>query len=58
MSDDRPSFRCLSDSEHQASTNTLAFIITGDERDACIQPSLFLKQTIQASGPAMFAKTG
>jgi 3-oxoadipate enol-lactonase len=33
-------------------------IITGDEDDACIQPSLFLKQTIPASGLAMFAKTG
>jgi len=33
-------------------------IITGDEDDGCIQPSLFLKQTIPASGLAMFAKTG
>jgi proline iminopeptidase len=26
--------------------------------DACIQPSLFLKETSPASGLAMFAKTG
>jgi 3-oxoadipate enol-lactonase len=25
---------------------------------ACIEPSLFLKQNIPASGPAMFPKTG
>jgi proline iminopeptidase len=40
------------------STDTSALIITGDEDDARIQPSLFLKQTIPASGLAMFAKTG
>ena len=33
-------------------------IICGDEDDSCIQPSLFLKQHIPASGLAMFAKTG
>ena len=33
-------------------------IIVGDEDDACIEPSLFLKQTIPASGLAMFPKTG
>jgi proline iminopeptidase len=33
-------------------------IITGDEDDPCIAPSLFLKRTIPASGLAMFAKTG
>jgi hypothetical protein len=32
--------------------------ITGDEDDAWIQPSLFLKQTVPASSPAIFAKTG
>ena len=46
------------DPEHLISTNTFASIITGDEDDACIQPSLFLKQAIPASGLAMFAKTG
>ena len=35
-----------------------ALIIVGDEDDPCIEPSLFLKQTIPASGLAMFAKTG
>jgi 3-oxoadipate enol-lactonase len=35
-----------------------ALIIVGDEDDPCIEPSLFLKQTIAASGLAMFAKTG
>jgi 3-oxoadipate enol-lactonase len=35
-----------------------ALVIVGDEDDACIQPSLFLKQNIPASGLAMFPKTG
>jgi pimeloyl-ACP methyl ester carboxylesterase len=35
-----------------------AVTIVGDENDACIEPSLFLKQTIPASGLAMFPKTG
>jgi len=35
-----------------------ALIIVGDEDDVCIEPSLFLKQTIPASGLAMFPKTG
>ena len=35
-----------------------ALIIVGDEDDACIEPSLFLKQTIPASGLAMFPKSG
>ena len=58
LGSDRPSVRCLPDPEHRTSTNTFASIITGDEDDACIQPSLFLKQTIPAPGLAMFAKTG
>jgi 3-oxoadipate enol-lactonase len=33
-------------------------IIVGDEDDPCIQPSLFLKRKIAASGLAMFPKTG
>jgi 3-oxoadipate enol-lactonase len=33
-------------------------VIVGDEDDACIQPSLFLKQHIPASGLAVFPKTG
>ena len=44
--------------EHLLSTNSFASIITGDEDDACIRPSLFLKQTIPASSLAMFAMTG
>ena len=33
-------------------------VICGDEDDACIQPSIFLKQHIPASGLSMFPKTG
>jgi 3-oxoadipate enol-lactonase len=33
-------------------------VIVGDEDDPCIQPSLFLKRKIAASGLAMFPKTG
>ncbi len=33
-------------------------IVVGDEDDACIEPSLFLKRAIAASGLAMFPKTG
>ncbi len=33
-------------------------IVVGDEDDACVEPSLFLKRTIAASGLAMFPKTG
>jgi 3-oxoadipate enol-lactonase len=35
-----------------------ALIVVGDEDDRCIEPSLFLKQTIAASGMVMFPKTG
>ena len=35
-----------------------ALIVVGDEDERCIEPSLFLKNTIAASGLAMFAKTG
>ena len=37
---------------------TPTLIIVGDEDDACIESSLFLKQHIAASGLAMFPKTG
>ena len=30
----------------------------GDEDDACLEPSVFLKKAIAASGLAMFPKTG
>lgn len=33
-------------------------VIVGDEDDACLQPSLFLKDKIPASGLAVFPKTG
>jgi len=35
-----------------------ALIVVGDEDDRCIEPSLFLKNTIAASGLVMFPKTG
>lgn len=35
-----------------------ALIVVGDEDERCIEPSLFLKNTIEASGLVMFPKTG
>jgi 3-oxoadipate enol-lactonase len=35
-----------------------ALIVVGDEDDRCIEPSLFLKGALAASGFAMFPKTG
>ncbi len=37
---------------------TPALIVVGDEDDRCIEPSLFLKTTIAASGLIVFPKTG
>lgn len=37
---------------------TPALIVVGDEDERCIEPSLFLKRTIAASGLVMFPKTG
>ncbi len=37
---------------------TPALIIVGDEDERCIEPSLFLKKTIAASGLVMMPKTG
>jgi len=37
---------------------TPALIVVGDEDDRCIEPGLFLKQTLAASGLVMFPKTG
>ena len=37
---------------------TPALIVVGDEDDRCIEPSLFLKQTLAASGLVMLPKTG
>lgn len=37
---------------------TPALIVVGDEDDRCIEPSLFLKQALPASGLVMMPKTG
>jgi 3-oxoadipate enol-lactonase len=37
---------------------TPALIVVGDEDERCIEPSLFLKRTLSASGLVMMAKTG
>ena len=37
---------------------TPALIVVGDEDDRCIEPSLYLKQTLAGSGLVMFPKTG
>jgi 3-oxoadipate enol-lactonase len=37
---------------------TPALIVVGDEDDRCIEPSLFLKHALAASGLVMFPKTG
>jgi proline iminopeptidase len=37
---------------------TPALIVVGDEDERCIEPSLFLKSSIAASGLVMFPKTG
>jgi 3-oxoadipate enol-lactonase len=52
----RPSIYTLTDAIRKVATPTL--IICGDEDDACIEPSLFLKRHIPASGLAMFPKSG
>ena len=35
-----------------------ALVVVGDEDDRCIEPGLFLQQTLAASGLVMFPKTG
>ena len=52
----RPSIYTLTDAIKKVPTPTL--IICGDEDDHCIEPSLFLKQHLPASGLAMFPKSG
>jgi proline iminopeptidase len=52
----RPSIYDFEDNLRRCALPTL--IIVGDEDDACIEPSLFLKKTITTSGLAMFPKTG
>jgi proline iminopeptidase len=52
----RPSLYEFEDRLRQLALPVL--VISGDEDDSCIQPSLFLKRTIPASGLAVFPKTG
>jgi proline iminopeptidase len=52
----RPSIYTLADAIRNVPTPTL--IICGDEDDNCIEPSLFLKRHLPASGLAMFPKSG
>ena len=52
----RPSLYAFEDRLRELTLPVL--VIAGDEDDACIQPSLFLKRNIPASGLAMFPKTG
>jgi pimeloyl-ACP methyl ester carboxylesterase len=52
----RPS---LYDFEHDIrNLTTPALIVVGDEDERCIEPGLFLKDAISASGLAVFPKTG
>ena len=41
-----------------AKLTTPALIVVGDEDERCIEPSLFLKKTLSASGLVMMPKTG
>jgi len=52
----RPSIYTMTDAIKKVSTPAL--IICGDEDDPCIEPSLFLKKHLPASGLAMFPKSG
>jgi proline iminopeptidase len=52
----RPSIYTLT--EAIAKVTTPALIICGDEDDACIAPSLFLKKHLPASGLTFFPKSG
>jgi 3-oxoadipate enol-lactonase len=52
----RPSIYEFEDGIRKIAMPTL--IIVGDEDEACIEPSLFLKRCIAASGLAMFPKSG
>jgi proline iminopeptidase len=52
----RPSIYTLTDAINKVPTPAL--ILCGDEDDNCIEPSLFLKKHLPASGLAMFPKTG
>jgi proline iminopeptidase len=52
----RPSIYTMPDAIKKTVTPTL--IICGDEDDACIEPSLFLKKHLPASGLTFFPKSG
>jgi proline iminopeptidase len=52
----RPSIYDFEDDIRRITLPTL--IIVGDEDEPCVQPSLFLKNTIATSGLAMFPKSG
>jgi pimeloyl-ACP methyl ester carboxylesterase len=52
----RPSLYDLEDGFRKMSVPTL--IVVGDEDDHCLQPGIFLKRTIPASGLAVLPKTG
>ncbi|WP_315722029.1 MULTISPECIES: alpha/beta hydrolase [unclassified Bradyrhizobium] len=52
----RPSIYTMADAIRRVPTPAL--IICGDEDDACIEPSLFLKRHLPASGLMVFPKSG
>ncbi|BAM92533.1 putative alpha/beta-hydrolases superfamily [Bradyrhizobium oligotrophicum S58] len=52
----RPSIYTMTEAIRRVTTPAL--IICGDEDDACIEPSLFLKQHLSASGLTFFPKSG
>ena len=52
----RPSFWDLEEELKHMMVPT--WIVVGDEDDHCLQPGLFLKRSIPASGLSVFAKTG
>ncbi|WP_315784057.1 MULTISPECIES: alpha/beta hydrolase [unclassified Bradyrhizobium] len=52
----RPSIYTMADAIRRVPTPAL--IICGDEDDACIEPSLFLKRHLPASGLTFFPKSG
>jgi 3-oxoadipate enol-lactonase len=52
----RPSIYAMEEAIRKVAVPTL--IICGDEDDPCIEPSLFLKKHVPASGLAMFPKSG
>jgi proline iminopeptidase len=52
----RPSIYTMADAIRKVTTPSL--IICGDEDDSCVEPSLFLKRHLPASGLAIFPKSG